>query len=189
MKKITFFLFSIFFSLSLFSQTTHDIDWRTGTNGDLIITEGDSVRWTWGDTFSHSVTSTTGVESFDTGTLPINNLGHIFTHKFTLIGDTNYICNVHGSMTGKITVQVLSIEDEEKNKLEIYPNPVTNKLFIKGPSKISKITITSILGKKILEKQTNDTSMDIDMSVFRNGSYFIKIESNNSKQTYRIIKK
>lgn len=188
MKKLTSLLVTLFVMLSSFSQTTHDINWKTNTLGDLTISQGDIVRWTWGDAFQHSVTSLSGPESFDSGLLV--GMGTVFTHTFNSPGTTNYQCDVHsGTMTGAITVQILAIEDQEKQQLKIYPNPVLSKLNITGTQMISNVSITNLLGQNIYTKAVGGKELTIDMNNYHNGLYFIEIESDHKKSTYRIIKK
>ena len=128
MKKNTLILVSLFFSFTLFSQKTHHIDLSSraiknlswgigiGTNNDATINVGDTVIWTWTDNvITHTVTSTGGTESFDSGA--ITGLGMTYQFTFNTVGITTYNCSLHpGTMQGTINVQVLSIEDEIKNE-------------------------------------------------------------------------
>lgn len=188
MKKIILSLILLLAPLTFFAQITHDIDWKTNTDGSLTINQGDTVRWTWGDALPHSVTSISGAESFDSGIS--SGMGTQFTHTFNILGDTDYRCDVHtGTMTGRITVQVLGIEDEFKKKTQLYPNPVTDILTIKAPNTINNIRITNIIGKKIFEKDYNGLDAKIDMTLYNSGMYFVQIKSKKSKQTLKVFKK
>ncbi|HEV7804817.1 MAG TPA: multicopper oxidase domain-containing protein [Solirubrobacteraceae bacterium] len=67
----------------------------------LNVKMGDKVTWLWDNPIAHSVTSTTPADSFDSG---VTN-GPKFEHVFTMMGDFNYECVVHGSaMSGTIKV-------------------------------------------------------------------------------------
>lgn len=189
MKKVTLLIFSLFTTLTFFAQVTHQITWQTNTIGNLTINQGDTVEWILGDSFQHTVTSLPGsADNFNSGT--IQGVSTKFSHTFNNLGANPYECNFHPvTMTGNINVQVLSIEDEQKKVLELYPNPVSDNLIISSPETVSKITITSVLGKKMLEEKANSNKLNVNMAGFRNGLYFIKIESRNNKQTYRVIKK
>lgn len=68
---------------------------------NLTVVLGTTVRWTNRDSIAHTVTSTAGV--FDSGTM---NRGATFTHTFNTPGEFPYICAIHPSMTGKVTVAV-----------------------------------------------------------------------------------
>jgi len=190
MKRITFFLIVLATSFSLFAQDTSEILWKIGaSNSDLIINQGDTVIWVWSDNLTHTVTSLpNSEEEFDSKDKI--GLGVIFSHTFTKIGDFQYRCSIHpDTMFGTIHVRVLGIEDEENKKTSIFPNPVVNQLTISSPIKIDKINITNISGKKVLERNIHADKINIDMSNYRNGMYFIQIESDAKKYTYRIIKK
>ena len=92
-----------------------DFDWKrqVGPNVNANIMIGDTVRWTWTDTFNHTVTSLSGPTSFDSGTH--NGLGFMYSLTFLQAGTWDYECNIHGaaSMGGIITVpeppQILSL--------------------------------------------------------------------------------
>jgi plastocyanin len=60
---------------------------------------GDSVKWTNQDGATHTVTADDG--AFDSGNLAN---GKSFTFTFDEAGTFAYHCNIHQSMTGKVTV-------------------------------------------------------------------------------------
>lgn len=68
---------------------------------DVTINVGDQVKWTNLDSSPHTATSMSGPTSFDSGTLTQNQT---FTYTFTTAGEYEYMCNIHHSMTGMITV-------------------------------------------------------------------------------------
>jgi len=190
MKKITFFLIVLASSFTFFGQNTSEILWEIGaSNSDLIINQGDTVTWVWSDDMTHTVTSLPSSEEKFNSKDRIG-LGVTFSYTFTKIVDFSYQCNIHpNTMFGTIHVRVLGINDEEDEKLSIFPNPVVSKLTISSPIKIDKINISNISGKKILERNVHSDEININMSDYKNGMYFIQIESDAKKNTYRIIKK
>lgn len=117
--------------LSLNAQTTHDLNWYSGigSNVNLTIDIGDTVRWTW-TSINHTVTSEAGsTETFDSGFL--GPIGSTFSHTFTLEGSNDYYCSIHGalSMSGTITVQnSLGVNDETFANFKMFPNPTNSTL-------------------------------------------------------------
>jgi plastocyanin len=108
--KTTLLMLLFFGVLSTNAQTTHHLDWEMGANGpemDLIIDMGDTVIWTWTDAVPHTVQNVVGssVETFNSGTL--TGVSQTYSRTFTVEGDNDYFCGVHGaaSMSGTITVQ------------------------------------------------------------------------------------
>jgi plastocyanin len=68
----------------------------------LTIKVGTTVVWTNKDGATHTVTSTSGPEQFDSGRLAD---GKTFSQIFTKAGTYTYHCQIHSSMTGTIKVE------------------------------------------------------------------------------------
>ena len=79
----------------------------------------------------------------------------------------------------------LSIDDNIKSILKIYPNPVVDKLFIQGLSNPTKVSIYNILGKLVI---TKTTSNDIDVKNLQSGLYIIKIIDTKGEVVRKFIK-
>lgn len=69
------------------------------TPNDLSVKVGQTVTWTNMDSFTHTITSDTGV--FNSGNVAN---GATFSYTFTKAGTFPYHCSIHTSMTGQITV-------------------------------------------------------------------------------------
>jgi plastocyanin len=67
--------------------------------GDLTIAKGTTVTWKNDDSATHRIKSGDG--SFDSKDL---KNGDSFDHTFDTAGTFDYICGIHPSMKGKITV-------------------------------------------------------------------------------------
>lgn len=70
--------------------------------------------------------------------------------------------------------------------LKIYPNPVYDELTIESNSKVLKVEIYNILGKKIPVKLMGNK---INVSTLSKGNYIIRIETNDGITTEKLIKK
>lgn len=184
----------LLFFLGIFcltAQTTHDLDWSlaSGTSLDLTIDQGDTVRWTWTDSAPHTTTSTSGVDSFDSGTITGN--GSTFSYTFNIVGGTSYRCEFHpGTMSGTITVlSTASLEDYQKVVFSFSPNPVQNQLTINAERAITQVEIYSILGQKILSKEFNSELVKIDITAFKRNLYFTKLKfDDGSYGVFRLLK-
>lgn len=195
--KIFLLFSSIFLSLSLFGQTTYNLDWHINFKSpasDLSIKVGDTVIWTWTDTFSHTVQNNTGsTETFNSGVL--NGVGTTFSHTFTSAGTNPYFCDVHGagSMSGTITVASLGVKDSDAyKKLVLYPNPVKDFLVISNTnSKVLKIDILDSSGRKLksISKFEDQKNIKIKVATLENGLYNIEIETDKGKISKKFIKK
>ncbi|MEZ4909380.1 MAG: T9SS type A sorting domain-containing protein [Saprospiraceae bacterium] len=69
----------------------------------------------------------------------------------------------------------------------VYPNPTLDKLYLQGVDNILNVDIYDSQGKML---PTNQNRFDtIDMEMYPQGIYFIKIQTKESTKTLRIIKK
>ena len=65
----------------------------------ITVTVGTTVTWTNNDTVDHTVTSTSGPTSFDSGVI---RPGETFSFTFTEAGTYDYHCTLHSSMRGQV---------------------------------------------------------------------------------------
>jgi len=86
------------------SNQSHDISITDNMQFDpeeLTISVGDTVTWTNNDGMSHTATSTSGPEAFDSGNI---GSGDTWSFTFTEAGTYEYKCDYHSSMTATIIV-------------------------------------------------------------------------------------
>jgi hypothetical protein len=71
--------------------------------------------------------------------------------------------------------------------ISISPNPSSTGMFVLN-SELNKGTITvyNIIGKVILQKEISEGKEMIDLSTEANGSYFIRIKTNNELITKKV---
>lgn len=72
--------------------------------------------------------------------------------------------------------------------LSIYPNPVTNTLFIQSERPMDTIKIFNVLGILIQEIEVNSDTINSDFSSYPNGLYFISVYDEKGCTTTKIIK-
>jgi hypothetical protein len=76
------------------------------------------------------------------------------------------------------------------NDINIYPNPIKDRLFIDLTSfqlERNKISIFTLMGEKIFEINTSDAMVEIDLSHLNSGNYIVNI-SNSTSSENKIIK-
>jgi hypothetical protein len=83
----------------------------------------------------------------------------------------------------------LNVNNLSNNTFQIYPNPVSDKLKINyfNFNEVEEIEIYNAIGLK-QPIEANKDSNEIDVSILKNGIYFLKITTKNNTQTYKIIK-
>ncbi len=192
MKKLTLLL-AFIGTLTLSAQTTYDLDWAIGINGEaasLTIEVGDTVRWTWTDTLPHTVTSEAGSqETFDSGTITGN--GQQYSYTFTQEGINDYLCIFHpATMFGTITVEAeLSAEDKFFKNIKLYPNPVKDRIILTSMLELDSFKLYNSLGSLVYQNTKSGHTIDYDMSHLQSGIYFVVVSSNGLNKTFKIVKK
>ncbi len=79
--------------------------------------------------------------------------------------------------------------ETDGNSVVIYPNPTQDKIWIASPEVISTYKIYNAIGLLVGSAVVNTQRFEIDLENFLVGSYFIRLVSNNSITTYKIIVK
>jgi hypothetical protein len=100
-----------------------------------------------------------------------------------------------GSVSSARSASTLSALAEEttaaKNKIAIYPNPVTDVLSInfKDDEKDSRIFLFNSSGQIVFFGRVNNSRFNISMSEMPTGLYFLKIEKGGASSVTKIVKK
>jgi hypothetical protein len=88
---------------------------------------------------------------------------------------------------------VTSIEDLAIDlKAHVYPNPTTDQLILNiGNQEMKNLqyVLVDIQGKSLKTDRINNTATNINVSKLTNGTYFLRIISNNKQiKTFQIVK-
>jgi len=83
------------------------------------------------------------------------------------------------------------VQDVKIKKFDLYPNPCNSHINIvfSNDNEIKHIQLFDVIGKMIYEENVNQNSLQINMSLYNQGIYFIKIVSNKSEYKHKIIKR
>ena len=90
-----------------------------------------------------------------------------------------------------LDLSTLNTESPELQlQVKVFPNPVTEALFITHPTEqFFDVAITDISGKQIL-KTTHQRQQALSVQTLTTGTYFVTVTTKDSKQTntYKVIK-
>ena len=78
------------------------------------------------------------------------------------------------------------LNNYQLENLDIYPNPTLGKLNITSADKINTLSITNIIGKELLFAKDFSAKI-IDLSSYKNGVYFININTDKGTHVEKII--
>jgi hypothetical protein len=103
-----------------------------------------------------------------------------------IYSDTN---GCSDTATSTITVSVCTgIENADENNISIYPNPIRDIITIKSSEIISAINLYNILGEEVLLMKIGSNDVNIDLSSFSEGIYWIRVQTNKELITKKIVK-
>ncbi|MBE9575197.1 T9SS type A sorting domain-containing protein [Flavobacterium proteolyticum] len=108
--------------------------------------------------------------------------GSMFFKGGTTLGSTGELW--------RLTNTALGLDDFNDKPLKVYPNPVTDKIFITANDAINEIVLFSLDGKQILKQKCNVLQYEMDLSALQSGVYLIHIQTvNQQTKTLKILKK
>jgi hypothetical protein len=117
-----------------------------------------------------------------------------FSNVFNMNGEWKWEATYNGQTTThsfNIT-GALSIDDETIDTTTIYPNPFNDMVTIDSRVAINKISITNVLGKTILNLDSNSSNngiQQVNLANLSSGMYFVTLVGNkNQKRTIKLIK-
>ncbi|PHS67937.1 MAG: hypothetical protein COB12_01590 [Flavobacterium sp.] len=84
--------------------------------------------------------------------------------------------------------ETLGTSDFSETVFTVYPNPVKNLLNINTSSTNYSVEIYTIQGQLITEIKNVSTAQTIDFSAYTTGIYFMRIVSENTSRTFKIVK-
>jgi len=78
---------------------------------------------------------------------------------------------------------------DQQTKIEVYPNPVKDKLWFDNPNQIhiDKAEVYDMTGKRVKSFSSSDEAINLES--LEQGVYFVKVKSKNSTKTFKVMKK
>ena len=137
----------------------------------LIVTVGSNLTW------YDSQASTTSIPS-----------------STTLIDGTTYYVSqtINGCEGPKTAITVnlnLGVDQNQLISITYSPNPVVDVLVVKSNELIENITVFNTLGQLLFTLTENANEFSVDLSNLPTGSYFIKAQTEDLNQVFKVIKK
>ncbi len=76
------------------------------------------------------------------------------------------------------------------NGISVFPNPTTNKIYLNSKSESLNVHISlyNSIGQIIYSSKNTSKNHEIDLSLFENGIYFLKLQNNSEQKVIKLIK-
>lgn len=155
---------------------------------DIDFPAGNIIRWTFNNIWlADSASNPEGSIGFlkfrieqtpglEYGEEIFNNAGIYFDYNLPIITNTTH--NKIGKFNGVILSEPVNYN--KSNKIEIYPNPATEKINVKSNETIVSIQVFDVQGRLIKNiKDINSRFHTFDRGDLENGLYYYQINSQN----------
>ena len=86
-------------------------------------------------------------------------------------------------------ISTVSVLDEMLKSVKVYPNPCNDYIDITAPENIKELSINDMQGKIVFQKYNCSKNIRIDVSEFKQGTYFIELKIDDFLISKKIIKK
>lgn len=123
----------------------------------------------------------------------IPNEGYIFVNWTDLDGNvvSEEAFNVIEMPAGDLTLIAnfeldVSVIETEVVTLNIFPNPASSIMTIESSAIITSLRLIDMLGQVVYHTSLNDHSYEINVANFRNGVYFVQINTSAGLSTERV---
>lgn len=144
-------------------------------NGGTIFKEGDNH---YGSTVTLTVTP---AENFVFQNWTEN--GEVVSEEpsfsFTLTDHHYFIAHL---------IDVTGIGENAQQMVNIYPNPVNDKLIIEANEAISNVEIYNLTGALVISQECNSEKVEMEVGELLSGVYFIRMTTANATETRRFVK-
>jgi N-formylglutamate amidohydrolase len=83
----------------------------------------------------------------------------------------------------------LAIDENNESQFIFYPNPINDVLNLSCSQDMNTLKVINIIGQELFNKEVNSNKVQIDLSNFSSGTYFIHVTTGKTIKTVRIIKR
>jgi hypothetical protein len=106
-----------------------------------------------------------------------------------IIAGTSFEAPFRSTKTYINTSDILSITSEESlSKVSMYPNPTTNTVYINSSEVIDNIALYTMLGQEVFSLKGASNGLEINLSNHPSGTYIVKLQTQGSIQSMKLIK-
>ncbi len=78
--------------------------------------------------------------------------------------------------------------EHSEGYVQLYPNPVRDRLFIESDRSVQGVSIFDIQGKLVMTPETNDLRSGVDLSGLEAGIYFLHVVQENRTSIHKIFR-
>ena len=82
----------------------------------------------------------------------------------------------------------MGLEEVKLEGIKLYPNPTKGLLEIEAVNSVNQIKLYNLIGQELLTKKGTASRLNLDLTTFESGFYFLKIDTDKGTGVYKIVK-
>jgi hypothetical protein len=179
-------------------ETVHDLLLQKNDGAFMLVVWGeryqrggkaDEIKVQFDQSHSVKIYSPAQYDANDPekGTRPVQSYQNTQWIPLTVL-NRPYVLEI-GAPSGNPDDPTSIIDVPATQTLEVYPNPVKDKLFIESDGTIQKVELVDLTGKNVFSRKINASETSINTAHLSKGYYILKVTNkNNLSETHKISK-
>lgn len=168
------------------------LDQTAATGPSVTLNGSGSATGTWTNVTKPTGATITFSPSSNTASVTANGLTEVgeYVFQYSVNGTTPCAAATADVVVNVTTVTATNSASLAENSVEVYPNPVTDNLYI-NLSKVDgtkSVKVVDMLGRVIYES-TNENTINVETSDLSKGMYYIQVQSDFGHLTKSFLKK
>jgi len=158
---------------------------QTASPGDTVTLGATAVAAGGSGTYTYEWTPTAGVDDSS-----LANPSYVVgTSDVTFTVEVTDSKNCVAADNANVRVSTISVNETEKAKFFVYPNPVSSQLYIQGLENTEGLQaiLTDINGKILVDERLNDGESKLDVSSLSPGVYTLRVVSASDEFQTKIV--
>ena len=163
-------------------KSTLTVEFTPGQTLEDIAVDGQNIKWYSSPNSLSGKTSKSAETTLPLTTVLVDGVTYYASQTINGVESTQRL-----AVTAKSNGS-LSNPDFVLPNFKFYPNPVHHNLSLSNTAVIDEIEIFSLSGKSVLAKKINNLHAEIDLSGVSTGVYFLKVKSEGTIKSIKIVK-
>jgi hypothetical protein len=129
-----------------------------------------------------------GPAKLENGKVVLDGKVGVIEFEFNQKGNDRF--NAAAALRKSVEVKVVlsTLEELREIGVNVYPNPTVDKVYISNNGKPCSIKLFDLMGRLIVNKDTDDQVSEIDMKNLPSGAYYILLNQEDKQLSIRVIK-
>ena len=109
---------------------------------------------------------------------------------YTLVGTDGNGCSNSTTLVQNVSACLgLNGVTYSNGGVKLYPNPTTSSFNLEFSSSLSRhITVTDLTGRVIINSNSKSENMNVNLSAYASGVYYVKIQSEELNEVIKVVK-